>query len=779
MSDALATQAPSRQQLATLIADGLRPFLAPGQVFEVRILGYQNSQGYVVDTHSGYFDDVEKAARAIVPFDGRAKGIYFIPDEIDRSLLSRAANRIKACKKGDPTTADGDVTRRRFFKLDADPERASGISATDAEKAAAHERMGAIIGWLTSQSWARPAYADSGNGAHALYAIDLPNTPEVNNTIDRCLKALQQEFGVADVVKVDTTVSNAARIWKVYGTMACKGDNTPERPHRRAQLIDVPEQLETVTLAQLEALAALLKEDKKDPKQGKTTPAAKGKGKEAKALDVEQWLDSHQIGHGEKKPWNDGGTIWKLDKCHFSDAHTDGAWIAQFASGAIAAGCHHDSCQGKDWAALREMFDGPRKVELTVSQTIEGFAAELGTFALCDLDDRLFLNKKPAADADIAPLEIMVHDHNGACKYGDMNLPIGAIKPVVLTLAARNRFHPVRDWLNSLQWDGKGHVHALASYFDDAHDLIDYGNGAQGTIFEAMLSRWLIGAVRRAFEATQNPVLVLAGAQGLGKSYLPAWLAHPLGVASEYNSADANPYFCEGAINPESIDHQRRLTNKFIWEIGEVGGTMRRADQDALKQFITQSEATFRVPYGKFDLTKPALCSWIATVNPSTGFLSDPTGNRRFRTVEVIAIEWAYSRNIDAAQVWAQAVNWYRQGLTSDLSAAEQTAVEDINGNHEVTDDETEAIMRLYEFYKDVKPAANEKAADSPEWSVYTADVANYLAATVSTCKNTNVTRVGRALAKLTGTPSKRLKTSKKYPEFDGRSGFHGLRARR
>ena len=73
--------------------------------------------------------------------------------------------------------------------------------------------------------------ADSGNGAHLNYRIDLPNDDLSRALIKRALEALDLQFSDS-VVKVDLTTHNAARIWKLYGTPAVKGDSTPERPHR-------------------------------------------------------------------------------------------------------------------------------------------------------------------------------------------------------------------------------------------------------------------------------------------------------------------------------------------------------------------------------------------------------------------------------------------------------------------------------------------------------------------------------------------------------------------
>lgn len=396
---------------------------------------------------------------------------------------------------------------------------------------------------------------------------------------------------------------------------------------------------------------------------------------------------------------------------------------------------------------------------------IKGYADQLGVFSLSELDDQLYLNGHPVNDVELAPLEVAIHNYNADKEKAEPHVAVGAIRPTILSLAQRKRFHPIRDWLDSLQWDGKNHFLALAQHFKDGHPPITDGKGGVMPYFNCLFGHWLAGSVQRAYEGTQNPMLVLAGPQGIGKSFLPMWLAQPLGAHHGYRRADANPYFCEGPINPDSIDDQRRLTNKFIWEVGEVGGTMRKADLDALKLFLAKSASTFRVPYFKYDTTKPALCSWIATVNPSIGFLNDLTGNRRYRTVELTSIDWSYSKNIDAEQLWAQAVHWYRQGVTATLLPEEEVAIAKVTQRHLVTDDETESILLFYEFAGDDVPEAER---NSFAWSVYTAEVTEHLAKNVLTLRNTNTNRVGRALAKLVGTPS--------IVFDDRRRGFYGVR---
>ena len=96
--------------------------------------------------------------------------------------------------------------------------------------------------------------ADSGNGGHLLYRIDLPAAD--GGLVGRVLRGLAFLFEDERVI-LDQTVANPARIWKLYGTVARKGDDLPERPHRLARLLEAPETLVPVPPELLEALAAV------------------------------------------------------------------------------------------------------------------------------------------------------------------------------------------------------------------------------------------------------------------------------------------------------------------------------------------------------------------------------------------------------------------------------------------------------------------------------------------------------------------------------------------
>jgi hypothetical protein len=166
----------------------------------------------------------------------RAGGVYYVLNRLDAALLGRAYNRLK--EHAEYTTADNNILRRRWLPIDLDPVRPAGISSSDEEHATAIERARIIADDMAAE-WGRPIVADSGNGAHLLYRIDLANDQESLAFVSGALAELDRRYSDGRV-KVDVTSANAARIWKAYGTVARKGDSIPRRPHRLSKVLEVP-----------------------------------------------------------------------------------------------------------------------------------------------------------------------------------------------------------------------------------------------------------------------------------------------------------------------------------------------------------------------------------------------------------------------------------------------------------------------------------------------------------------------------------------------------------
>ena len=163
-SSVVEQKTPANKRI-TRIANCLRVIHNEGSVFEVRALDCPERQGSTYKkTYCGYFDDVEKAAAAIAELDSRKPlGIYITLNPVHPDLLARCCNRVDV---GKSTTADSDITSRRWLFIDVDPERPSGISSTDGERELAKEVAKTVKRDLTQRGWPQPLICSSGNGWH-------------------------------------------------------------------------------------------------------------------------------------------------------------------------------------------------------------------------------------------------------------------------------------------------------------------------------------------------------------------------------------------------------------------------------------------------------------------------------------------------------------------------------------------------------------------------------------------------------------------------------------
>ena len=235
-------------------------------------------------------------------------------------------------------------------------------------------------------------------------------------------------------------------------------------------------------------------------------------------------------------------------------------------------------------------------------------------------------------------------------------------------------YHPIREYLSGLKWDGKPHIAELSGYFQAVY----------APIWPAILRKWLIGAVDRVFTGAQNPMMVLDGPQGCGKSLFARWLC-PL-----------EDYFRESPIDPDSRDDKIAASEVWIWEVGELGSTTRRQDRDALKGFLSTKVFTARAPYGHNNLQYDVMASFIGTINDEAGFLNDPTGARRFWVMAIDGINWDYEKDLNPADIWAEAYAAWRANESHDLDATETQIMDSIKENYQVMNSVEEAIKSCF-----------------------------------------------------------------------------------
>lgn len=294
-------------------------------------------------------------------------------------------------------------------------------------------------------------------------------------------------------------------------------------------------------------------------------------------------------------------------------------------------------------------------------------------------------------------------------------------------IARENEYHPVRDWLDGIEWDGVSRLKTLGDTL-----VSDMDDGFKLTL----IKRWAIGAIRAALDekppALQG-VLVLSGAQGLGKT---TWLQSLCPVP--------NAVLVGVELDPHDTDSVRKATSAWITELGELDGTMRK-EIASLKAFITSNEDRYRTPYAKVSRPYARRTAYAGTVNKGE-YLVDPTGNRRWLTVNVISIN---RHNIDMQQFWAEMRDLADGGESHSLLKDELERINDHNLGFEQSSMWDELILTWYGSAAD--------AAGKPLTPMTATEVAESLVERKGT-DNRAVGAVGAALKKCGYTKkSKRL----------------------
>jgi hypothetical protein len=157
----------------TNIQDAIKVLFQAGQVVELRV-----PKAGKHGTISGYFDDHSKLAVELENLSGKVEAVYYTLNPVNPALLARSNNRVKPYAKCLTSDQPDNIVGRRWLLVDCDPARPSEIPSTAGEKAVARDTAKRVRDCLKSLGWPGPVVADSGNGYHLLYRIDLPNDGE-------------------------------------------------------------------------------------------------------------------------------------------------------------------------------------------------------------------------------------------------------------------------------------------------------------------------------------------------------------------------------------------------------------------------------------------------------------------------------------------------------------------------------------------------------------------------------------------------------------------------
>jgi predicted P-loop ATPase len=249
-------------------------------------------------------------------------------------------------------------------------------------------------------------------------------------------------------------------------------------------------------------------------------------------------------------------------------------------------------------------------------------------------------------------------------------IPPGHIADYLIAVANENLYNPVADWILTKPWDGIDRLEALAQTLTVTEEFPE-------PLRDILVRRWLISAVAAALMPSgfgTRGVLVLQGPQSIGKTRWIMSLVPNQTLQEQVVKIDHH-------LDASDKDSKLTALRHWIVEIGELDSSFRK-DVARLKGFITGTKDKIRVPYGRADSEYSRRTVFCATVNKSD-FLVDDTGNTRWWTIPVTAID--YTHNIDMQQVFAQVHTYYAGGENWWLTKDEEAQLEQYNKDHQAT----------------------------------------------------------------------------------------------
>ena len=266
---------------------------------------------------------------------------------------------------------------------------------------------------------------------------------------------------------------------------------------------------------------------------------------------------------------------------------------------------------------------------------------------------------RPIEDADLAAMAVWMQRECG------LMVSPAKVATAIAAVCREQRFHPVRNYLSALVWDG---IPRIGKW------LHTYLHAEDNNYHSAVGSRWLIGAARRVFEpgCKLDTALILEGPQGLRKSTAAKILA--------------NEWFTDTLPDLTDKDAMHQIQGVWIVELAELTA-LNKSETSRIKSFMSSLSDRFRPAFGRVPQDFPRQCAFVGTVNPEGGYLKDPTGARRFWVVkcggedETKKVDTEGLRR-DRDQLWAEAVHMHRVGHphwldTEELERAAQEQQQD------------------------------------------------------------------------------------------------------
>ena len=257
---------------------------------------------------------------------------------------------------------------------------------------------------------------------------------------------------------------------------------------------------------------------------------------------------------------------------------------------------------------------------------------------------------RPLSDLDVSAVTIWLN------QTAEMAVSSRTTAEAIRVIADATHFHPVRSYLDRLEWDGTPRIYKWLTYHLGAED---------SRLHQVFGARWLIGMVARIFQpgCQFDTALVFESPQGLGKSTTLRTLG--------------GEWFTDYLPDLTSKDAMQQLQGVWVVEIAELD-SFRRAETHRIKSFLSTRIDRFRPPYGTMPADFPRQCGFGGTINPDgNGYLRDVTGARRFWIV-ACGTEWEEGQKADTCglaavrdQLWAEATARYQAGEPWHLDTAE------------------------------------------------------------------------------------------------------------
>lgn len=282
-------------------------------------------------------------------------------------------------------------------------------------------------------------------------------------------------------------------------------------------------------------------------------------------------------------------------------------------------------------------------------------------------------NKASWTDDDSSNLRHYIESHYKVIHRSNL-------EDAVSVVFSSKQYHPVKDYLTPLKWDGKARIDTL---------LIDYLGCSDTEYMREITRKTLVAAVARIYEpgCKFDQILTLVGPQGIGKSTLFNILA--------------KDWFSDSLSDVKGKESYEALDGVWIMEIPELGA-FKKADREQIKSYVSKRKDTYRKAYGRYVTDNPRQCIFIGTTN-DVDFLDDATGGRRFWIADCSANAkksmWDDLNQEEIDQIWAEAKCYYELGENIMVLSKEVAAkAYEVQENHS----QVSSMVGLIENYLDM-----------------------------------------------------------------------------